>query len=207
MSVSKKLTQRLRRRTARLIGRNDPHQSEDWQKNWADDERSANFHWRLDEAPPQLHTFLAAAATSGVAVDLGCGDGKATHVLAEHYGFALGVDIASEAVRLGDQFADAAAGFVVGDVRTLPLRSASIDFVYDRGCLHLFKESGSRHYLEEIQRILRPGATALFIEKTSALNRTLKLFSPRLSAQSRQDFVFESKTGQINMTSMVFTTV
>ena len=70
-----------------------------WEERW-EHRQGEDFFWYLREAPKELVALLEGAdAPSGAALDLGCGNGVATAHLARHLHPAVGLDIASAAVR------------------------------------------------------------------------------------------------------------
>ncbi len=111
-----------------------------------------------------LGEFLAAtpARPGERALDLGCGGGQATILLARHGFVATGIDYSETAIELARRNArDAAvdASFLVGDGLTLAgVETASMDLAIDNHVLHCIVEPKDRAaFLASVRRVLRPG--------------------------------------------------
>jgi SAM-dependent methyltransferase len=109
----------------------------------------------LSELPGPAPTF---------ALDLGCGDGNTLPLLRERWPElpVLGADLdpaALEAAR-GAPY----VGLVVADAHRLPLRAASVEFVWCCATLGLLTDA--RRALAELARALRPGGRALIVTAT-----------------------------------------
>lgn len=97
-------------------------------------------------------------------LDLGCGAGAEAIFLASQGLRVQGVDRSGAALDLARQAAAIAAvevEWIEASVLDLPLADGSVDFAYDRGCLHLFEAPGRRLYAAEIGRVLVPGGRLL----------------------------------------------
>jgi len=108
-----------------------------------------------------------AAGTLGAGIqvlDLGCGAGAEAVYLARHGCRVRGVDSSAEALVLARRAA-AEAGveveWIEASVLALPLADHSVDFAYDRGCLHLFERPARQRYARELARVLVPGGSLL----------------------------------------------
>jgi SAM-dependent methyltransferase len=97
-----------------------------------------------------------------IGLDLGCGEGHNTRLVAERGAAMVGLDISSvfaHAARDGDGSARALAG-VVADGLTLPFSEGSFDFVV--GFMSLMDMPEPGRVLAEVARVLRPGGFAQF---------------------------------------------
>jgi SAM-dependent methyltransferase len=112
--------------------------------------------------------YLAAArirVERNDAFDFGCGVGRLTQALGDHFTHATGVDISSSMIdearrhnRHGDK-----VRYQVNDVPDLGAFSdASFDFVYSNISLQHVPPEPALAYIREFVRIIRPGGTALF---------------------------------------------
>lgn len=127
--------------------------------------------WRgaLLSAEHQARYTWAAQAVAGRRVlDVGCGGGHGTWILAEAGAEeVVGVDIAPEEISHAMERFGAAASFSLGDVSALPYDSESFDVVVGFEVIeHVADQS---HALEELGRVLRPEGMLML----SARNRSV----------------------------------
>ncbi|KAJ0062236.1 hypothetical protein NL108_002559, partial [Boleophthalmus pectinirostris] len=96
-----------------------------------------------------------------LAVDVGCGSGQGTVLLAPHFTRVVGTDISPaqlENARLNQQPPNVTYSLAPSDA--LPLDDESVDLVTAMSAAHWFHPE---HFLEEVHRVLRPGGcVALF---------------------------------------------
>jgi ubiquinone/menaquinone biosynthesis C-methylase UbiE len=101
----------------------------------------------------------------GRALDFGCGVGRLSQALGDHFESVVGVDIAESMVerarelnRHGER-----VEYMVNAVDHLQvLPSASFDFVYSSITLQHSPPESSRRYIAEFMRLLKPGGIAVF---------------------------------------------
>ncbi|CAN5264475.1 hypothetical protein BH18ACT4_BH18ACT4_01260 [soil metagenome] len=141
---------------------------EQWERQW-ETTSDAEFEWSLPDVAPQLRELVdAGGLPAGRALDLGCGAGTATAFLAEHFTQAVGVDLASAAVKQAaekqapveqgvHERAHGQPAFCAADALRLPFPTATFALVFDRGCLQNLPEEAWRRYFAEIERILVDG--------------------------------------------------
>ncbi len=119
-----------------------------------------------------LERFLAsrwAPHPAGTrAIDLGCGGGQSSIILAEQGYEVVGVDFSETAIELARQNAEDAevdCEFIVADVLDLDeFSDGEFGLVVDNHCLHCLVEPADRaHFLEQASRLLMPGG-AFFSE-------------------------------------------
>jgi SAM-dependent methyltransferase len=151
-----------------------------WSEKWAERPEGPGAIWRDDEAPAAVHELIEREdLPTGAALDVGCGDGLASFVLAKRFAPTIGIDIAYDAVRLATEGArrdGSPARFVAGDVTTPPFPDAAFSLLFDRGCFHKLPQPLHAPYFEAMDRILRPGGL-LFLMAASHVRR--KRFSKR----------------------------
>lgn len=121
------------------------------------------------ETPLQRALRLALASRRAAAVlDLGCGTSRLAAALARGGHAVVAVDISAAAVAAAallcgrDAAAAAAPAFVVADACALPLPSAALDVVVDKGTLDSLDCVGGRaaqRAAAEAFRVLRPGGS------------------------------------------------
>lgn len=101
-------------------------------------------------------------------IDLGCGTGFFTELLASNYRQVIGVDISSKMLNFTKNNRRDVANLVAGDAYHLPFQSNSIDLIYSnlviQWCANL------PHVINELMRVLKPGGKLVF---TTLLDETL----------------------------------
>lgn len=108
---------------------------------------------------------LGLAPGRGRALDFGCGAGRLTQGLAEHFHEAVGVDIAESMVNAARGFNrhGERVSFLVNTAPDLGLFPAgSFDFVYTNKVLQHIPPDIQERYVGEFVRVLRPGGVAVF---------------------------------------------
>ena len=91
-------------------------------------------------------------------LDVGCGNGRVAHLLAERVREVLAVDVE----RSPEWQDDGGVSFRVADGEALPFEDGSFDLVHSKDSLHHM--STPERALAEYRRVLRPGGTALIVE-------------------------------------------
>lgn len=99
-------------------------------------------------------------------LDLGCGSGLNSLILASRGAIVCGLDISESLVRLAVQrFAanglDGRARFLVGSAHAFPVPDQTLDLVVGIAVLHHLELEGVG---AEVHRVLRPGGRAIFLE-------------------------------------------
>ena len=114
-----------------------------------------------------LPAYRAAVAESGirrggVAVDVGCGTGRALPPLREAVGpegSVIAVDLTPEMLATARPRSVAAkAALILADARSLPFADASADAIFAAGLVNHLPDSGAG--LRELARVTRPGGAA-----------------------------------------------
>ena len=116
---------------------------------------------------PEVTSFLANRGPVACAVDVGCGNGRHSELLAERAGQVVGVDASGELLVVAR--ADAVeAGYggifapIRGDAGTLPLADAVADLgLYVATLHHLRPRARRRGSLDEFARVLGPDGLGL----------------------------------------------
>jgi SAM-dependent methyltransferase len=94
------------------------------------------------------------------ALDLGCGEGHNTRLLARQGAEVVALDISEQFVRAASEFAAAGIHHVVGDGAVLPFESGSFDAV--TAFMSLMDVADPERTLQEVGRVLRPGGLLQF---------------------------------------------
>jgi ubiquinone/menaquinone biosynthesis C-methylase UbiE len=123
----------------------------------------------LDESlRPRSWQFLfemvraARVGASSIVADIGCGRGNHSVELARRFGCrAIGIDLVLPPLQIASKREDASpeVEFVQGEIECLPLRSASVDFIWCRDMLVHVRDLDAA--ARECARILRPGGSML----------------------------------------------
>jgi SAM-dependent methyltransferase len=134
----------------------------DWDEHYA----SGHLPWDSGEADRNLVEFVGrGGVAAGRALDVGCGTGTNAVWLAEQGFSVVGVDVASGAVarasaRIADRELD--CRFEAGDFLIDPIAAGPFDFVFDRGCFHVFDDAATRAcFAERVAARLAPGGVWL----------------------------------------------
>ena len=110
---------------------------------------------------PEVEDFLNGR-TGGVGLDIGCGNGRHTALLAECCDRAVGLDASRALLDVAREQAHAQSSLAQGDAGRLPLASGSVDLaVYVATLHHLPTRAGRIASLTDLARVLAPGARAL----------------------------------------------
>jgi ubiquinone/menaquinone biosynthesis C-methylase UbiE len=138
----------------------------------------------LDSAFPLEYAFALLGDVNGrTVVDLGCGSGENSLLLARRGATLIGVDISESLLALAAQrlamngCADARVRFVPASAHRLPIPDASVDVVLGIAVLHHLDLDSTSN---EVFRVLRPGGRAIFMEpvRDSRLFRAVRKLIP-----------------------------
>jgi ubiquinone/menaquinone biosynthesis C-methylase UbiE len=98
-------------------------------------------------------------ALTSDALDVGCGEGLGTRVLADRFRRTVGVDISANMIRRARRHADQAglsnAEYIEADIRCLPFPDHSFDLVTSTSLVYLLPDPVGA--LREMARVCRPG--------------------------------------------------
>ena len=114
---------------------------------------------------PYRRLVLRDRAPSGSrALEVGSGPGHDSLPLAERGFRVTNVDWSRNGLRAGRELyarEGQEADFVRADIRALPFRDGSFDFVWNAGVLEHFGDEDVARVLREMRRVARPGGTVL----------------------------------------------
>jgi len=132
--------------------------------------RDGTAPWETGLPCSEIERRLASGdlPTRGTALDLGCGSGVQTLLLAAHGLEVVGVDLSATAIERARRRAarhPAARGvrFVTGDVTEVRGIGEPFDVLVDRGCYHLARRENLQAYLHALKRHSRPGSLLLVL--------------------------------------------
>lgn len=133
---------------------------------WEDHYASGHTPWDTQITPPEVKEFWASGRLppAGLALDVGCGPGTNVLYLAQLGLFALGFDIAVQAIEMGRRRIlerapelAARAQLVPADVTALPLGGCGAAYILDLGCSHGLPPPLRGAFAQGIIANLRPG--------------------------------------------------
>jgi SAM-dependent methyltransferase len=116
--------------------------------------------WDIGEPQPAFAMLAANGRLRGRVLDVGCGTGEHVLMAADAGCEAVGIDIASSAVRLAQAKArerGITARFLVGDARNLASLGQQFDAVLDCGLFHVFDDEDRAPFVASLARAIRPG--------------------------------------------------
>lgn len=106
-------------------------------------------------------------------VDIGCGVGRMTRVLAGRAGRVIGIDVSSEMIARAREYNDGRSNieWIHGDGRSLaPIADASVDGCFSHVVFqHIPDPDVTLGYIAEMGRVLRPDGWAAFVLSTNPL--------------------------------------
>jgi ubiquinone/menaquinone biosynthesis C-methylase UbiE len=114
--------------------------------------------WDIGAPQPAFAALASDGRLRGRVLDVGCGTGEHALMAAEAGCEAVGIDIASTAIRLAEAKAverGASARFVVGDARNLQVLGDQFDVVLDCGLFHVFDDEDRAPFVASLARAVR----------------------------------------------------
>lgn len=122
-------------------------------RNWFDQGGQAYARFR-PEYPPELAAYLASLAPDrGLAVDVGCGNGQLTQLLAAHFGQVVGLDPSAD--QISNAIPNERIDYRCAPAERLPLPDASATLVTAAQAAHWFDLPA---FYAEVRRVALPGA-------------------------------------------------
>jgi SAM-dependent methyltransferase len=119
--------------------------------------------WEIGRPQPALVELVDAGLVTGRVLDIGCGTGELTLLLASRGLDATGADASPRAIGIARRKAEergiAGATFEVGDALDLAFPDAAFDTVVDSGVFHVFDDGERVRFVESIHRVLAPGGS------------------------------------------------
>ena len=116
--------------------------------------------WDIGEPQPAFAALAADGRLAGRVLDVGCGTGEHALMAAKAGCDAVGIDIASSAIRLAQAKASErgiSARFIVGDARNLASLGQQFDVVLDCGLFHVFDDEDRAPFVASLASAVRPG--------------------------------------------------
>jgi ubiquinone/menaquinone biosynthesis C-methylase UbiE len=131
---------------------------------WDVDEFFATGVWEIEEALKAV-AELGVAMNTRKALDFGCGVGRLTQAMADHFDEVWGVDIAPSMIELAERYNrhPGACHFVVNAASDLKIfDDATFGFVYSNIVLQHVEPTYQLRYMDELVRVLMPGGALVF---------------------------------------------
>ncbi|WP_338728926.1 class I SAM-dependent methyltransferase [Haladaptatus sp. DJG-WS-42] len=129
------------------------------------DRIAAHFSKTREYAWPEIESFLDSQQRVHTALDVGCGNGRHTELLAGRADQAIGLDVSTGLLHEARKRAterEFEADFVAGDAASLPFTHDSITLAVYVATLHHLPERELRQAsLNELARVLTSGSRAL----------------------------------------------
>ena len=127
-------------------------------RNWFDAGGRAYARFR-PEYPRELAAFLASAAPDGgLAVDVGCGNGQLTQLLAPYFTQVVGLDPSAD--QIANAVPNARIRYECAPAEQLPVLDASASLVTAAQAAHWFDLPA---FYREVRRIAVPGAVVALV--------------------------------------------
>ena len=128
--------------------------------DWNERYKAKDLPWDINEPDDNLVKLIESKTVSPCkALEVGCGTGTNSLWLARHGFSMLGVDISQEAVDRANKKKENPAlscDFIRMDFLHDESLPQSFDFVFDRGCFHVFDQEKERIlFARQVSRVLR----------------------------------------------------
>jgi SAM-dependent methyltransferase len=123
--------------------------------------RTTNWFWDpLQAQHVGRYLWAKSMIGQGDILDVACGTGYGSALLARSGNHVLGVDVSTEAVaQATHDFGSPLISFAVGDAARLPATTNSVDYVVSFETIEHLQEPAE--FVAEVARVLRPGGTLL----------------------------------------------
>jgi SAM-dependent methyltransferase len=168
------------------------------------DPAKQNRQWSREEffatGKNEVGVMLGCIADLGVsidgkapALDFGCGAGRLTRALAEHFGECWGVDISPTMITLAKEYNRdlPKCRFLLNERETLEtLQDNYFGFIYSSIVLQHMAERYIRKYLAELVRVLQPSGVLVFQLPDSLQGSALTRVRARVALRARLKSVF-----------------
>lgn len=129
-----------------------------------------HFAQTRHHAWPEVEDFLADRWGS-IGLDVGCGNGRHSELLADHVDRTVGIDVSRPLLEIANERVQR-ADYLQGDATSLPVANRCIDLaIYVATLPHLPTRNLRLRSLDELARVLVPGGRALVSAWSTAHDR------------------------------------
>ena len=145
---------------------------------WDEDEFFARGRKEISDSLSLLEREVGPLPRRRVALDFGCGLGRLTQALANHFETVHGVDISErmvEQARAKNRMGTRVVYHANPTDKLHMIADGSVDFVYSRLVLQHIPVAEMRGYIEEFGRVLAPGGVAMFQLLTRATSVSVRV--------------------------------
>jgi SAM-dependent methyltransferase len=135
-------------------------------RSWDAWYRSDRPPWEIDRPQPAVQRLLDEGAFRGSVLDVGCGTGENTMLLASRGLPVLGVDWAAAAVEMARAKAverSLEVQFEVADALRLDVLGRSFDTILDSALFHTFSDEARVGYVSSLGSVTRPASTLFLL--------------------------------------------
>ena len=156
-------------------------------RRWSTDEFFAEGRKEIDDLMQYIET-LGLEVPRKKALDFGCGVGRLTQSLADHFSEVCGLDIAASMIELANKFNrhGARCRYYLNQCNDLKLfDDDAFDFIYSNITLQHMTPRYSQSYIQEFVRILSPEGLLVFqlpdapaTVESKSLRRSIKSLTP-----------------------------
>ncbi|MFO7925213.1 MAG: class I SAM-dependent methyltransferase [Halobacteriota archaeon] len=134
------------------------------------DRIAAHFATTREYPWPEVESFCTGRHAA-IGLDIGCGNGRHTELLADHADRVIGLDASRELLSIARERAPHAI-FVEGDAASLPIADGTVGIaIYVATLHHLPNQRLRRRSLTELARVLAPDGAALVSAWSTAHRR------------------------------------
>jgi SAM-dependent methyltransferase len=130
-------------------------------RSWDAWYRAERPPWEIDRPQPAIRRLLDEGAFHGDVLDIGCGTGENTMLLASRGLTVLGVDWAAAAVEMARAKAaerSLQVEFAEADALRLDEIGKSFDAILDSALFHTFSDEDRARYVPSLGSVTRPGS-------------------------------------------------
>jgi cyclopropane fatty-acyl-phospholipid synthase-like methyltransferase len=148
--------------------------------------------WDIGRPQKEFLRLAENSAIRGSVLDVGCGTGEHTLMVAARGLEALGIDTTAVAIASAERKArerGIAARFLVHDALHLPELGEQFDTALDCGLFHVFNDEDRRAFVDSLSAVVRPGGRSCSV--SASANRVISAHAashkPKFAPASLED--------------------